>query len=324
MKKLSIIIPVFNVENYVAKCIKSCLNQDLCSSDYEIIIINDGSRDNSLKIVNEVAKNEKNIIVVSQENSGLSLARNNGLKIAQGEYIWFIDSDDWIETNCLGSIIEELIDVDVLAMGYIDALDNSLINRRLDVYKSKIVSGIDLLQNDFIIPAQFYIYSRQFLKDKNLFFLPGVYHEDFEFTPRMLFFAKKIKLFTQLVYFFYKRQGSITTSVIPRRSFDLIKIALNLILFEQKCVNKKYKHIFHNMVWLALNNALFNSLIMDKKARYLLAMELYNQRWVFKYLNYTTILKYKIERILFDAFPRNCLFIYRLIINFKYLGSKNI
>ncbi len=313
MKKLSIIIPVYNVEKYVAKCIESCINQNFSSVDYEIIIINDGSTDKSLEIVNVIAEKQDNITVFSQKNRGLSLARNKGLELAQGEYIWFIDSDDWIEANCLASIIETLIDVDVLAMGYVEAYDDTTKNNI--VFSSNILgnTGIDLLRSSYIIPAQFYIYSFKFLKENNLFFEGGVFHEDFEFTPRMLYFSKKLLVYNKQIYFFYKRPGSITTSVNPKKSFDLIKIALNLISFEKKNVKQADKYIFHNMVWLALNNALHNSLIMDNKTRNEFKTEFFNNRWIFKYLNLSTVFKYRIERILFMIFPKYTTIIYQLL-----------
>jgi glycosyltransferase involved in cell wall biosynthesis len=317
MKKISLIIPVYNVEKYVAKCIESCINQNLNPDDYEIIIINDGSTDKSLEIVNAVVEKQDNIIVFSQRNSGLSLARNKGLELAQGEYIWFIDSDDWIETNCLNSIIEKLNKIDILAMGYVDAYDDVTKNNK--VFPSAILcnTGIDLLKSSYIVPAQFYIYNKNFLTENNLFFEPEIFHEDFEFTPRMLYVAKNIVEYNHQVYFFYKRPGSITTSVNPKKSFDLIKIILNLISFEKKFVEKKHKYIFHNMIWLALNNALHNSLLMDKKNKVKLNKELYLNKWIFSYLNLTTINKYKFERIIFMLFPQYTSQLYKILTQLK-------
>jgi glycosyltransferase involved in cell wall biosynthesis len=313
MKKLSIIIPVYNVEKYVAKCINSCLNQNLSKEEYEIIIINDGATDKSLEIVNNINKNQDNVSVFSQKNGGLSLARNKGLELAQGEYVWFIDSDDWIEVNCLNGILVKLNEIDVLAIGYIEAYDDTTKNNEV---RPAIISGntgIDLIKKSYIVPAQFYIYNRKFLKENNLFFELGIFHEDFEFTPRMLYLAKKLEVYDKQIYFFYKRLGSITTSVNPKKSFDLVKIALNLVSFENSIVKKADKYIFHNMIWLAINNALHNSLIMDKKTKYELRMEFYNNRWMFKYLKSSTIFKYRIERILFLIFPKQTTIIYQLL-----------
>lgn len=99
--KLSIIVPMYNVEQYIEKCLKSLLNQDLSRDDYEILIINDGSKDRSKHIVNEYMKNNKNIRMINQKNGGQSKARNTGIDNAKGEYLFFVDSDDYIEDYTL-------------------------------------------------------------------------------------------------------------------------------------------------------------------------------------------------------------------------------
>ena len=116
---LTIVIPVYNVEKYIEKCLLSCVHQDIPSDSYEIIVVNDGTKDNSLRIAESIATTHSNISIVSQQNKGLSAARNTGLKLAKGNYIWFIDSDDWIEDNCLSSICQRLAqDIDILQIGY--------------------------------------------------------------------------------------------------------------------------------------------------------------------------------------------------------------
>ena len=98
---LSIIIPVYNAEKYIRECLDSCINQDIDCCDYEIICINDGSTDSSLDILHSYAKKHKNIIVIDKENSGVSETRNIGVSVAKGDYMWFVDSDDFIKSNCL-------------------------------------------------------------------------------------------------------------------------------------------------------------------------------------------------------------------------------
>ena len=106
MSKLSFIVPVYNMEEYVGRCLNSLLNQDIPFTEYEIIVVNDGSTDSSLKILHEYAEKHANIRIVTQENKGLSAARNIGLREATGEYIWHIDSDDWIVENCASRLLE--------------------------------------------------------------------------------------------------------------------------------------------------------------------------------------------------------------------------
>ena len=105
---LSIIVPIYNVEKYVEKCIRSCEAQDISKEDYEVVVINDGSPDNSLKIVERIADEFPNIKIISQPNKGLSAARNTGMRNASGDYYMFVDSDDWIAEKCLGKIQEQI------------------------------------------------------------------------------------------------------------------------------------------------------------------------------------------------------------------------
>ena len=124
---LSIIIPVYNVERYVEKCIRSCEMQDV--TDFELVVVNDGSTDNSLSIVEQVSKEYENIAIITQKNQGLSAARNAGLQVARGEYVWFVDSDDWIEPNCLGRITKKLKDgLDILQLQYRNAYEDASLN----------------------------------------------------------------------------------------------------------------------------------------------------------------------------------------------------
>ena len=107
MKKFSIVIPVYNVEKYLKNCLDSCLNQDIPHSDYEIIVVNDGSPDNSQMIIDKYKKEYSNVIkAFKKKNEGLSEARNFGLKKATGDYIAFIDSDDYVETNMISEMIK--------------------------------------------------------------------------------------------------------------------------------------------------------------------------------------------------------------------------
>ena len=92
---------MYNVEKFLAKCILSCENQNISKKEYEIICVNDGSLDSSAIIAEEIAKQYNNIIIINQENQGLSVARNTGLSNAKGDYVWFVDSDDWIEEKFL-------------------------------------------------------------------------------------------------------------------------------------------------------------------------------------------------------------------------------
>ena len=106
MPKISIIIAMYNIEDYIAKCLTTCLTQEKVSSkDYEIIVVNDGSTDNSLGIATEILLNIPNARIITRENGGLSEARNTGLEYANGEYVWFIDGDDAISPKAVSTLL---------------------------------------------------------------------------------------------------------------------------------------------------------------------------------------------------------------------------
>jgi glycosyltransferase involved in cell wall biosynthesis len=138
--KLSIVIPVYNSSNYLDDCLGSLLDQDLNKDKYEIICVNDGSTDNSLDILKLYAEKHQNIKVINQENKGHSTARNVGLKAAKGKYVWFVDSDDFIDGNSLSTIISymEKNDIDFLTIGLRNVLNETHYNISKNL-KSEII-----------------------------------------------------------------------------------------------------------------------------------------------------------------------------------------
>lgn len=311
--KLSIIIPMYNVELYIEKCLLSCLKQDIPSSNYEIIVVNDGSPDRSLAVAEHVASTVSNIRILSQPNSGLSIARNTGLEHAKGEYVWFVDSDDWIEENCLGNIVSRLDETiaDFLQLQFRRTYDENSLNEDCYCLINEVVSGVQQINEGGVPhPAQFAIYRRDFLIDNELYFRPGIYHEDSEFKPRVLFLAERCASYNKVVYNYYQRStGSIMSMPNPKRAFDCLKVALSISVFFHDVAKGRCAEFFHNHISLMINNAL--SLTGDKKFEF--ARELYRQRHLFIHLRQSSLLKYKIEGGLFTLFPRHTVRIYRML-----------
>lgn len=313
---LSLIIPVYNVEKYISRCLLSCVNQDISKDDYEIIIINDGSTDKSIKIIERIIYNSINISLITQVNKGLSEARNAGLELAKGDYIWFIDSDDWIKENCLSQLCQSLSNIDILALGYIESYENESLNKNhlLDV---NVNSGKELFMCNFFQNAQFYIYRKDFLIDNSLRFFPGIYHEDFEFTPKMLYYAEKVKVYKTPVYYFFKRPNSITTSFNPKRAFDLIKVASSLNEFHS-FVDDPFKVKLSNLIGLAINNSLYIASNKDFKMHKDFNSTFFKVRRIFKHLIFGNINKYRFEGLLFYCFPNKYILIYKLMRKIKF------
>ncbi|MBD5292633.1 MAG: glycosyltransferase [Bacteroides sp.] len=225
--KLSIIIPVYQVEAYVAKCITSCLSQrDVNLLDYEIIIVNDGTKDRSMDIVNQLISPDCQppIKIINQENKGLSEARNTGLRYATGEYVWFVDSDDYIEPDSVASIIAtiEANKVDVIQMPYRILYENS---NRTEIESvvticNPIIGKKCMDITRFPNLAQSRVIRTSFLKDNRIVFRPHILHEDAELKPRLLYAAKSVVTLNKLLYNYLKRASNSITSSFTKRNAE--------------------------------------------------------------------------------------------------------
>lgn len=318
MKKISLIIPVFNVEPYVEKCLRRCAEQDLPSNMYEIIVINDGAQDNSLDVVKEVAKDYSNIIIKTQKNAGLSAARNSGLLLAKGEYIWFIDSDDWIEKKCLKKIVDKCFEnsLDACAISAANVIENS-IEKRFNFVEMGILSGKEAIQKDKMsVCVPFTIYRREFLIENKLSFKVGIFHEDSEFTPRAYYYVKKILFLNDILYFVRQNPTSITRTPNPKKAFDCITVAKSLSYFS-KNVERKLKKKFDFLISMNINNSLSNTYGMTEEKKNELNKFIFEHRSLFKHLLSSNILKYKLEGILFYVCPKKPIQIYQIIQKLK-------
>lgn len=223
--KLSIIVPIYNVAPYLRKCVESLLAQDI--SDYEIILVDDGSTDNSGAIADEILNTHRQspiancqIKVVHQLNGGLSAARNTGISLATGKYILFVDSDDYLQPNTLATLLEqaEWDNLDVLRFRYQNVRESGEAfapyrdMTNYNDYSAVPTDGLTFLNER--MGNQCYVV--QFLVKADLvrqeLFTPGVYFEDTDWTPRMLLRAKRVASTDQVVYNYLWREGSITLS----------------------------------------------------------------------------------------------------------------
>ncbi len=149
--KLSIIVPMFNVENYIARCLDSLLAQNISCDDYEVLVVNDGCQDNSVQVVKEYQKKYENIVLIEKMNGGLSSARNMGLLYCKGEYIWMVDSDDSIQENCLKDLLEYAFskDIDFLSFPMNDIFDSTktVLSNKNHKPNNIVVTNLEYVQN---------------------------------------------------------------------------------------------------------------------------------------------------------------------------------
>ncbi|MEM9424412.1 MAG: glycosyltransferase family 2 protein [Spirochaetota bacterium] len=255
--KISIIIPVYDVEEYLSECLNSITGQTL--EDIEIIIVNDASPDNSQKIIDEFAARDERIVSLTHpENKRQGAARNTGLKVATGEYIWFVDSDDSIELHACEMLYNtaKRENVDVLFFSFL--LYRSGPNGR-EIYPDKgSIPAKELLYEKFSLsgghPGTSRKYWRQLLSNGSLDtpttyiyqaesltriqFREGVFHEDTDFAPKLFFAARSIYGIHYTPYFYRRlREGSTTNAFAHERKDDLLQAAVEILRF---CAEKGF------------------------------------------------------------------------------------
>ena len=307
---------MYNVEKYVEKCILSCINQrNFPISDYEIIVINDGSPDRSIDIINNVDWKGVSHKVISQNNMGLSMARNNGLDVAEGEYVWFIDSDDWISDNAL-SIISRYLKhgIDAISINAADVNGNSVIPRfNFGLDLNKIYSGKFLIKkHKWYCAVPFTVYKKEFLKNNHLNFKAGIFHEDMEFTPRAYYLLKSICVENSVLYYVRQNPNSITRKFNSKKIFDLISIAQDLDNYKMHSVEKQYQVYYNQYISLIINSSLYNNGQLTRFERECL-LNFYNKnKRIFFNMIFSKKIKYVVEGLLFFFFSSHILDIYNL------------
>lgn len=261
MIDISVIIPVYNTENYLEKCLLSVLNQSF--KNIEVIIVNDGSSDNSLKIINDFMNTDSRIKLINQENQGLGAARNTGIKEAKGEYIIFVDSDDYINSNGLEILYNQAIktSADIITTRYQKVLENGEI-----IYQSPYIntqSNDDYFKNNLManIPMMAWnkMYKLELFIKNNILFPVNTIYEDVPVALKLSYYSKKISSLDFCYYNWLERDMSLSRNIQKKNIDDIIKIFFTiksfLITFN---LYEKYKIYFmiglSRKILIAINN----------------------------------------------------------------------
>ena len=240
MCNVSIIIPIYNGEPYINKCLDSICNQTL--NDIEIICINDGSTDNTLKILKKYASKDKRITIISTENNGQGSARNKALNIAKGEYIGFIDADDWVELNTFELLYNKAKskDLDLLFFQMINYINNTKKLVETDLYNHSCFNENNIYNNIFnhkdtqdflfkipVCPVS-KLYKKEFLDSNNIRFSEGMFFEDNDFFYRSYFKCKKAGFYPKQFYYRRRHDDSVTQT-FDETKFDIVKATNNVL-----------------------------------------------------------------------------------------------
>ena len=256
--ELSIIVPIYNVEDYLEECLESLYN--IKNIELEIILVNDGSKDNSFKIMEKFKDMyPEKTVLINKENGGLSSARNAGMKAAAGEYISFIDRDDFIDVDEFERFFKEgqkdKLDVIVGNMRYYTPEKTGDPLFRSDMIKnSGILKGVDFFWELFQKPKCFReevvddIYRREFLLKNDIWFNENIVHEDSEFTPLVYLKAEKVRYIDRAFYFYRQRTGSIMNKVSEKSIVSLESICERFFDEYKKLDSAKGKEVLSALI----------------------------------------------------------------------------
>lgn len=325
MVKLSFIVPVYNVAPYLRMCVASLLSQDISKDEYEIVIIDDGSTDSCPEICDEYNRMFENIQVIHRENGGLSAARNSGIKVAKGEYVCFVDSDDYWRHDVLGGLMDQIerdkLDVLRFRLQYVNPEGEVYNPYKGDPFKGNDYSeiptdGVSFLNNRMSTAC----YAWTFILKKELLdgclFTPGIYFEDTDWTPRMLCKAKRVASTNKIVYNYLQREGSITNAVNRSKQKKVLDDKMRLIrTMQQQAMelsqsgrdNKWYQRMIVATVVSVIETISIS--FYDSRKEYLSQL---------KELNTFPILSYSMKTRLINLSPRMAV----ELIHIKNIGKK--
>lgn len=273
MKKVSVIVPFYNVEKYIDKCLNSLVNQTL--EDIEIIIVNDGSKDNSETIAKEYASKYKNkIIYLKKENGGLSDARNYAIPYATGEYIAFLDSDDYVEVNMYEQMYEKAKkeNADIVECDFLWEYPNEKIESKGRIYKDKH----DILLNARVV-AWNKLIKKELIEKTKVKFPYGLRYEDVEFFYKLIPYINKLDIVNKPFVHYVQRDNSISNSQNSRTK-EIIDILDNVInYYKENAIYEEYKNeLEYNYARYILCSSLLRMIMIENKKE---RKEIINDSW---------------------------------------------
>lgn len=262
MIQVSIIVPIYNVEQYIAQCLDSVYHQDIPEEEYEVICVNDASPDHSREIVLEYQKQHKNLILIEHEhNKKLGAARNTGRSIARGKYIWNVDSDDYIADNCLSSILKqcEKNDLDILMFNL--ASDTEGVIKAADFpfrISDAPQEGVACLNQNIseigrFCPVWRYIYKRDFLDTSHIYSPEINMGEDVPYAFKSMLLAKRVLLIDEIYYNYRINPASLTgvktlkPIVLYEKCFLAARLVYDVMQYIPKS-NDSLMRVFKNMI----------------------------------------------------------------------------
>lgn len=281
--KLSILIAAYNVEKFIEKCVLSCCDQDLLTSEYEIIIIDDDSSDSTLNILEKLQEMYVNVRVYNQENSGLGAVRNKGVLKAIGSYVWFIDGDDFLESNILKKILHniESKNLETLVLNYniVDEQGHILGKNVNEIEISqKVISGSKFYNTNYSKSYTWsFIFKRELFVENKVFFKERINMQDSEILPKLMFHVDRIAFLNEACYNYVQQPNSFTNTINSAKRYryfeSIVEVEKSLQDFLKKDVanNELMKEGLEKKIE-GLQHVIFNHLIFFN----------YDKEWLLK------------------------------------------
>lgn len=292
MKKISVIIPVYNTEKYLKQCVDSVIYQEY--KELEIILVDDEAQDSSPKICDEYAKKDQRVKVIHKKNGGLSDARNTGIKHCTGEYILFLDSDDyWDDKRFISELVKEVEEypVDILNFRYKKFFENnqnyisclSSVEEISEKDKNQVLEKM-LDHGLYISSACNKMLNTAFLKDNQLFFKKGITSEDIDWCARILIQCKTISYVNEEAYVYRQRDSSISHSLKYKNIYDLSNNIKECVRLGSEIPKEsKFYELYHDFVAYQYGTLLLsNHLVADKRVKEIIK-EMKAYQWLLSY-----------------------------------------
>ena len=309
-KKLSIIVPVYNVDKYIERCILSIVTQNVSTEHYELIIVNDGSTDDSRLILSHLQDEYPFIQIIDKKNGGLSSARNAAIERASGNYFFFLDSDDWISNDSLNFLLQwiEEYPIDILMFGVCEIYDSGKQH-----YLTKNLSSNNqvLLVEEYLVDytlrssSCMSLFHRDIFFKHNVKFREGFMSEDDDFIVRAFSVSRQIVCNNKVVYYYYQRSGSISNSVQQAHNKKLIKdktqLLVGLVEYVRPFRGKMKQGLDRKLDFLAVD--IIRLLIRKNQSKETINEILQKLRSIgyFPIRKASYLLKYKLFRIIFQT-----------------------
>jgi glycosyltransferase involved in cell wall biosynthesis len=250
----TIIVPVYKVEDFLEDCIISIINQSY--PNFELLLIDDGSPDRSPQICNNWCTKDSRVKVVHKRNGGLSDARNAGLNVATGEYVWFVDSDDWIDKNALKNIANTFKNfplADIVSTQLVEVINgNSKLYGKYTAFPrgGQVLSNIEYIKKGYpILPSVRFIVRRNLIMSNQLKFIKGILHEDIPFCHMLIYEAQNIAILQKPTYFYRIRKGSISMTPNIKSCYSLVESHRIIKQFMLKHVKERDMGWFKNLTY---------------------------------------------------------------------------